>query len=100
MYVNPTLPVPKVRTKRVKQARDEARKEIEQHRENMEKKYRAFEAEHTEGNAAAEQEALKDAEIKIKELQSRALKNKDKVIGDLLSAVFDCEPTPPPTILG
>jgi len=88
----------------------------------MEKKYRAFEAEvrphfvaftvsatsithtdghqHTEGNAAAEQEALKDAEIKIKELQSRALKNKDKVIGDLLSAVFDCEPTPPPTILG
>ncbi|PKS07465.1 hypothetical protein jhhlp_006069 [Lomentospora prolificans] len=90
--------VEQVRTKRVKQARDEAKKEIEEHRENMEKKFKAFEAEHTEGNTAAEQEAMKDAEAKIKELQSRAQKNKDRVINELLSAVFEAKPTPPASI--
>ncbi|CAI4215012.1 unnamed protein product [Parascedosporium putredinis] len=87
------------RTKRVKQARDEAKSEIEDHREEMEKKFKAFESEHTEGNTAAEQEALKDAEVQIKELKDRAQKHKDKVIGDLLGAVFEAKPAPPAALL-
>jgi len=83
------------RTKRVRAARDEAKKEIEQHRQNMEKKYKDFEAQHTKGNQAAEQEAMKEADSQIKALLVAVQKNQPKVVNELLKAVFDVELVPP-----
>ncbi|KAG6358625.1 hypothetical protein INS49_012143 [Diaporthe citri] len=77
------------RTKRVKEARDEAKKEIDQYRASKEEEYKKFEAE------KAEEEANKEAEAKIKEIQAAGKKSQDKVVKDLLSAVFDVKPVPP-----
>ncbi|KAI3395399.1 hypothetical protein diail_1390 [Diaporthe ilicicola] len=83
------------RTKRVKEARDEAKKEIEEYRASKEEEYKKFEAEHSQGNKKAEEEANKEAEGKIKEIQAAGKKGQDKVVKDLLSAVFDVKPVPP-----
>jgi V-type H+-transporting ATPase subunit G len=109
-----------VRTKRVKEARDEAKKEIDAYKANKEKEYQTFEAEvcffvcqdillrkqgtghankwvlkHTQGNKAAADEANKDAEVKIREIQTVGKKSQDNVVSDLLKAVFDVNPIPP-----
>ncbi|KAK4119555.1 V-type ATPase [Parathielavia appendiculata] len=82
------------RTKRVREARDEAKKEIEAYRAKKEAEYKEFEAQHTQGNKQAEEEADREADAKIKEIQEAGKKHQDKVINDLLSAVFDVHPTP------
>ncbi|KAL2127871.1 hypothetical protein VTI74DRAFT_10033 [Chaetomium olivicolor] len=82
------------RTKRVREARDEAKKEIEAYKAKKEAEYKKFEAEHTQGNKAAEEEANREAEAKIREIREAGKKNQEKVINDLLSAVFDVHPTP------
>lgn len=48
---------------------------------------------HTQGNAAAEKDALKDAEGEIKALRESGEKGKDKAIDELLQAVKDTDPT-------
>ncbi|TDZ21829.1 V-type proton ATPase subunit G [Colletotrichum orbiculare MAFF 240422] len=50
------------RTKRVKEARDEAKKEIEVYRNSKEAEFKKFESEHTQGNKEAENEATEEAE--------------------------------------
>lgn len=50
---------------------------------------------HTSGNQAAEAEASREADVKIREIREAGKKNQDNVINDLLSAVFDVHPTPP-----
>ncbi|KAI1079791.1 vacuolar ATPase [Whalleya microplaca] len=87
--------VQKVRTKRVREARDEAKKEIEAYRKAKEEEFKKFEAEHTQGNKQAEDEANKEAEVKIKEIQAAGKKSQGKVADDLLKAVFDVKPAPP-----
>jgi len=82
------------RTKRVREARDEAKKEIEAYRANKEAEYKEFEAQHTQGNKAAEDEANKEADAKIVEIRNAGKKGQDKVTQDLLSAVFDVHPAP------
>ncbi|GAB1316416.1 H(+)-transporting V1 sector ATPase subunit G [Madurella fahalii] len=86
--------VQKDRTKRVREARDEAKKEIEAYRAKKEAEYKAFEAEHTQGNKQAEDEANREAEAQIKEIKEAAKKGQDKVINDLLSAVFEVQSVP------
>ncbi|KAJ4418338.1 H(+)-transporting V1 sector ATPase subunit G [Gnomoniopsis sp. IMI 355080] len=83
------------RTKRVKEARDEAKKEIEEYKAKKEDEYKKFEAEHSQGNKKAEEDANKEAEDKIKEIKELGKKSQDKVIKDLLSAVFDVKAEPP-----
>jgi V-type H+-transporting ATPase subunit G len=113
------------RTKRVKESRDEAKKEIEAYRAKKEAEFKKFEAEvllsptyypyhffpgprterqqkitdgghqHTQGNKAAEEEADREAEAKIKEIRAAGKKNQDKVVDDLLKAVFEVRPVPP-----
>jgi len=83
------------RTKRVKEARDEAKKEIEAYKAQKEQEFKKFEAEHTQGNKQAEQEANKEADVKIKEIKAAGKKSQDKVIKDLLRAVFDAKPVSP-----
>ncbi|KAK0701204.1 H+-ATPase G subunit-domain-containing protein [Apiosordaria backusii] len=82
------------RTKRVREARDEAKKEIEAYRAKKEAEYKKFEAEQTQGNKAAEEEANKEADAKIAEIRAAGKKNQDKVIKDLLEAVFNPHPVP------
>ncbi|KAF4785019.1 V-type ATPase [Colletotrichum paranaense] len=83
------------RTKRVKEARDEAKKEIEAYRNSKEDEFKKFESEHSQGNKAAEDEANKEAEGKIKEIQGAGKKSQDKVVADLLKAVFEVKPVAP-----
>ncbi|KAJ9156198.1 hypothetical protein NKR23_g1185 [Pleurostoma richardsiae] len=83
------------RTKRVKEARDEAKKEIEAYRAKKEAEYKEFEAEHTAGNKQAEEEANKEADVKIKEIKEAGKKSQESVIKDLLSAVIEVKAVPP-----
>ncbi|KAI0189964.1 vacuolar ATPase [Xylaria flabelliformis] len=84
-----------LRTKRVREARDEAKKEIEAYRQTKEEEFKKFEAEHTKGNKQAEDEANKEADGKIKEIQASGKKSQDQVIEDLLKGVLDVKPVPP-----
>ncbi|KAL9943590.1 hypothetical protein ACHAO5_006772 [Verticillium nonalfalfae] len=83
------------RTKRVKEARDEAKQEIEDYRQSKEAEYKKFESQHSAGNKQAEDDANKEADAKISEIKAAGQKNQDKVVKDLLKAVFDVKPVPP-----
>jgi V-type H+-transporting ATPase subunit G len=83
------------RTKRVREARDEAKKEIDAYRSSKEDEFKKFESEHSAGNKAAEDEASKEADAKIKEIKAAGQKSQDKVVSDLLKAVLDVKPVPP-----
>ncbi|KAI2602527.1 vacuolar ATPase [Hypoxylon sp. NC1633] len=83
------------RTKRVREARDEAKKEIEAYRQSKDEEFKKFESEHTQGNKQAEDEANKEADTKIQEIQAAGKKSQGKVVEDLLKAVFEVKPVPP-----
>jgi V-type H+-transporting ATPase subunit G len=53
---------------------------------------------HSSGNQKAEEDAKKDAENQIKEIQQAAKKGKGQVVNDLLKAVFDVKPVVPDRI--
>ncbi|TDZ32481.1 V-type proton ATPase subunit G [Colletotrichum trifolii] len=93
-YSNPFGPR-EYRTKRVKEARDEAKKEIEVYRNSKEAEFKKFESEHTQGNKEAENEATEEAEGKIKEIKAAGKQSQDRVIADLLKAVFEVKPVAP-----
>ncbi|CCC14219.1 hypothetical protein SMACR_08677 [Sordaria macrospora] len=80
--------VQKDRTKRVREARDEAKKEIEAYKAEKEAEFKKFEAEHTKGNKAAQDEADAEAETRIREIKEAGNKSREQVIKDLLHAVF------------
>jgi V-type H+-transporting ATPase subunit G len=50
---------------------------------------------HTQGNKEAEEEAGKEAEERIKEIKDAGKKGQDKVVQDLLKAVFEVHPVVP-----
>jgi V-type H+-transporting ATPase subunit G len=83
------------RTKRVREARDEAKSDIAEYKAKKEEEYKRFEAEHSKGNQAAEEEANKDAEKQIVEIKEAGKKNQASVVKNLLSAVFDVKPVAP-----
>ncbi|KAJ6786890.1 hypothetical protein PWT90_00032 [Aphanocladium album] len=87
--------VQKFRTKRVKEARDEAKKEIAEYKAQKEDEYRKFEAEHSKGNKDAEDEANKDADKQIKQITEAGKSKQDAVVKKLLAAVFDVNPVAP-----
>ncbi|KAL3422562.1 vacuolar ATPase [Phlyctema vagabunda] len=86
------------RTKRVKEARDEAKKEVDAYKNQKEEEFKKFESEHTSGNKKAEDDASKDAENQIKTIKEAGKKGQDKVVSDLLKAVFDVKPVVPSRI--
>ncbi|KAI9885112.1 MAG: hypothetical protein M1823_003080 [Watsoniomyces obsoletus] len=83
------------RTKRVKDARNEAQKDIEEYRQAKEKEFRDFEAEHTSGNKKAEEDADKETEIKIQQIKESGKEHGDKVVESLLKATIDVQPEVP-----
>ncbi|MCJ1466532.1 hypothetical protein MMC07_005152 [Pseudocyphellaria aurata] len=86
------------RTKRVKDARNEAQKEIEEYRKQKDDEFKRFEKEHTSGNKKAEEDANEDAEEKLKEIKSAGSKAGDEVVKELLRVVTDVKPEVPERI--
>ncbi|KAK5994921.1 V-type proton ATPase subunit G [Cladobotryum mycophilum] len=82
------------RTKRVKEARDEAKREIDEYKASKEDEFKKFEAEHSRGNQAAEEEADKEAEKQIEGIKAAGAKGRAGVVKNLLNAVFDVKPVP------
>ncbi|PGH34003.1 V-type ATPase, G subunit [[Emmonsia] crescens] len=83
------------RTKRVKDARAEAQKEIEEYRQKKEEEFKKFEAEHSSGNKVAEDEANKEAEVKVQEIKDIGKKKGGQVVENLIHAVTDVQPQIP-----
>jgi V-type H+-transporting ATPase subunit G len=100
------------RTKKVKDARNEAQKEIEEYRQGKEEEFKKFEKEvgsilqtqqrgmltspqHSSGNKKAEEDAGKAAEEQVKEIDDIGKKHGQKVVDQLLAAVTDVKPEPP-----
>lgn len=50
---------------------------------------------HTQGNKQAEDEANREADAKIKEIQAAGKKGQAQVVDELLKAVFEVKPVPP-----
>ncbi|KAF9691874.1 hypothetical protein EKO04_010132 [Ascochyta lentis] len=83
------------RTKRVKDARSEAQKEIEDYKTEKEAEYQKFEKEHSSGNKKAEDDAKKDTDSKVKEVEALGNKSGSKVVEQLITAVTNANPKPP-----
>ncbi|KAF2246962.1 V-type ATPase [Trematosphaeria pertusa] len=83
------------RTKRVKDARSEAQKEIEDYRKEKEAEFQKFEKEHSSGNKKAEEDAAKETDVKVKEIDAIGKKSGSKVVEQLVAAVTDAKPEPP-----
>ncbi|KAF2017842.1 vacuolar ATPase-like protein [Aaosphaeria arxii CBS 175.79] len=82
------------RTKRVKDARSEAQKEIEEYRKEKDEEFQKFEKEHTSGNKKAEEDANKETDEKIKEIEGIGKKSGPKVVEQLINAVTNAKPEP------
>lgn len=101
------------RTKRVKDARSEAQKEIEDYRKQKDDEFKAFEKEvchirgvvgliantcgtqHSSGNKAAEEQAEKDTQKQLEEIKAIGKKTGPKVVEDLIGAVLTVRPEVP-----
>lgn len=102
------------RTKRVKDARSEAQKEIEEYKKEKETEYQKFEkevrrpasmhsgnehqgltiAQHSSGNKKAEDDAKKETDSKVKEVEDLGNKSGSKVVEQLITAVTNANPKP------
>ncbi|KAA8913277.1 vacuolar ATPase [Sphaerosporella brunnea] len=82
------------RTQKVKDARNEAHKEIEEYKKQKEAEFKKFEAEHSGVHAQAEQEAEKEVQAKLQEIQQIGAEKLPKVTKDLVNAVIDVKPQP------
>ncbi|KFZ01603.1 hypothetical protein V501_09927 [Pseudogymnoascus sp. VKM F-4519 (FW-2642)] len=87
------------RTKRIKEARDEAKKEIDTYRKTKEAEFKKFESEHTSGNKQAEEDANKEAESQVKEIQQAGKAGTDEVVKALLKGVTDVNPQAPQRVV-
>jgi V-type H+-transporting ATPase subunit G len=96
----------------VKDARSEAQKEIEEYRKEKEDEFQKFEKEvrnhtlghmrcaltasqHSSGNKKAEDDAKKDTDGKVKEIDSIGNKSGSKVVEQLIEAASNAKPEPP-----
>ncbi|KAL8987875.1 MAG: hypothetical protein Q9177_002970 [Variospora cf. flavescens] len=87
--------VQKDRSKRVKDARQEAQREIEDYRKQKEEEFKKFEKEHSSGNQRAEEDARQDADAQMQAIKGCGDKSGDKVVQDLLRVVTDVRPEVP-----
>ncbi|EEP77269.1 V-type ATPase, G subunit [Uncinocarpus reesii 1704] len=83
------------RTKRIKDAKSEAQKEIEEYRRQKEEEFKRFEAEHSSGNKKAEDDADKDAEVKLQDIHAASKAKGERVVEDLIHAVLNVQPEVP-----
>ncbi|KAL3469443.1 H+-ATPase G subunit-domain-containing protein [Aspergillus californicus] len=82
------------RTKRIRDAKSEAQKEIEEYRKQKEEEFKKFEAEHSSGYKKAEDDATKEAEVKIEEIKKAGKDKGPQVVEKLINALVDVKPEP------
>ncbi|KAL4975923.1 H+-ATPase G subunit-domain-containing protein [Aspergillus desertorum] len=82
------------RTKRIRDAKAEAQKEIEEYRKQKEEEFKKFEAEHSSGFKKAEDDANKEAEVKLEEIKKAGKEKGPKVVEKLIQALVDVKPKP------
>ncbi|KAI9855583.1 MAG: hypothetical protein M1813_009722 [Trichoglossum hirsutum] len=88
--------VQKDRTKKVKDARAEAQKEVEEYRKAKDDEFKKFEKEHTSGDRQAEAEAKKRSEVEKKAINALKTSPEGKrVVEDLANCVTDAKPEVP-----
>ncbi|PWY78130.1 vacuolar ATP synthase subunit G [Aspergillus sclerotioniger CBS 115572] len=80
------------RTKRIREAKSEAQKEIEEYRKQKEEEFKKFEAEHSSGYKKAEEDANKEAEVKLQEIKDAGNEKGAKVTEGLIHALVDVKP--------
>lgn len=96
----------------MKDAKSEAQKEIDEYRKKKEEEYKKFESEvsfdqtlppsvllmlrqQSSGNKKAEDDANKEADAKLKEIEEAGKKSGDKVVADLMKVVTTPRPEVP-----
>ncbi|CAK1591404.1 unnamed protein product [Parnassius mnemosyne] len=82
----------KRKAKRLKQAKEEAQDEVEKYRQERERQFKEFEAKHmgTREGVAAKIDA--ETKVKIEEMNKMVQMQKEAVIKDILSLVYDIKP--------
>ncbi|KZT10065.1 V-type ATPase [Laetiporus sulphureus 93-53] len=80
------------RVQKLKDARAQASKEIEEYKKTKEEEFRAFEASHAGNTQTAQVQVDKDTQIKLQEIADAYNKNKDEVVGKLLDRVVLVKP--------
>ncbi|CAG4951903.1 unnamed protein product [Parnassius apollo] len=82
----------KRKAKRLKQAKEEAQDEVEKYRQERERQFKEFEAKHmgTREGVAAKIDA--ETKVKIEEMNKMVQTQKEAVIKDILSLVYDIKP--------
>ena len=83
------------RTKRVKEARDEAKKEVDAYKAKKDLEFKRFESEHASNNKKAEEDAISEADSKMKQILEFGKKGEGEVIRNLLGGVFEVTPVVP-----
>ncbi|KAG4074204.1 hypothetical protein HA402_015507 [Bradysia odoriphaga] len=82
----------KRKTRRLKQAKDEATEEIEKYRQERERQFKDFETQHVGSREGVANRIDKDAKLKLEEMTRALASNKEAVIKDVLRLVYDIEP--------
>ncbi|KAL9132213.1 MAG: hypothetical protein Q9217_000017 [Psora testacea] len=87
------------RSKRVKDARNEAQKEIEEYRKQKDDEFKKFEEKHTSGNKKAEEDAERDVDEQVKAIRKAGDEKGEQVVKDLLRVVTDVRPEVPDRVV-
>ncbi|THV04940.1 V-type ATPase [Dendrothele bispora CBS 962.96] len=80
------------RIQKLKDARSEATKEIEEYKKSKEAEFKAFEASHAGTTSEAQAAVDKDTEVKLKSISDSFDSNKDAVVQKLLDRVVLVKP--------
>lgn len=82
----------KRKTKRLKQAKEEAQAEIEQYRNKREQDYKRYEQSVLGSRGDREKQIDLDTQEKIKQIEKNVKLNKDRALKMLLDMVYDIKP--------
>jgi len=80
------------RVQKLKDARTEAGKEIEEYKKTKEREFKAFEASHAGSTSNAQNAVDKETDVKLQEITESYNKNKESVVKKLLDRVVLVKP--------
>lgn len=82
----------KKKQRRLKQAKEEAQDEIEKYRQERDRQFKEFEAKHMGSKEGVAAKIDADTRVKIAEMNRMLTDNRQAVIDELLSLVYDLKP--------
>jgi V-type H+-transporting ATPase subunit G len=83
------------KTKRLKQAKDEAVSEIDKFKKDREKQFQQYQNEHMGSKDEFEAHIYKETKYKLQELQEQVITNKEQAISRMLELVCEIKPELP-----